>query len=55
MLTLGSETNVESGINIGVGRFRKNNKRRVRNNSRGGKFFFIHKGAHISVDFLCTK
>ena len=42
--TLGSEINVGSGINIGVGRFGKNNKRRVRNNSRGGNFFMIHKG-----------
>ena len=38
--TLGSEINVGSGINVGVGRFLKNNKRRVWNNSRGGKIFF---------------
>ena len=34
---LGSEINVGSGINVGVGRFGKNNKCRVWNNSRGGK------------------
>ena len=39
-LTLGSEINVGSRINVGVGRFGKKNKRRVWNNSRGGKFFF---------------
>ena len=38
--TLGSEISVGSGINVGVGRFGKNNKGRVQNNSRGRKIFF---------------
>ena len=42
IFALGSEINVGSGINVGLGKFRKNNKRRVRNNSRGGKNFFTH-------------
>ena len=35
--TLGSGINVGSGISVGVGKFGKTNKRRVWNNSRGGK------------------
>ena len=52
MHTLGSEINVGSGINIGMGRLRKNNKRRVLNSSRGENFFFTHKDAHIAANFF---
>ena len=42
--TLRSGINVGSTIRVGVGRFGKNNKRRVWNNSRGRKIFFTRKG-----------
>ena len=49
--SLESEIDVGPGINIRAGRFGKNNKRRVRNNSRGGKIFFSCKDECRSAEF----
>ena len=43
--------NVGSGINVGLGRFGKNNKHRVQNDSRGGKISSFTKTT-ICIDFL---
>ena len=48
-----------SGISVGVGRFGKNNKRRVLNNSRGRKIFLctkkMIKGPRYLWYYMCSK
>ena len=53
--TLGSEINVGSGINVGVGTFGRNNKRRVWNDSRGRKNSLHIKVLTKVMNFLCSK